>query len=72
MACQANKVACKPKCRAWAGDATKIHAHARNKPFCAGASHFCKPKTSLSIQNQVTSELREFKIGLDLKSVNKL
>ncbi|KAJ7817226.1 hypothetical protein B0H13DRAFT_1923062 [Mycena leptocephala] len=48
MACQADKMACKPKCRAWACDATKIHAHARNKPFGAGASHFCKPKSQLS------------------------
>ncbi|KAJ7821064.1 hypothetical protein B0H13DRAFT_1920973 [Mycena leptocephala] len=42
-------MACKPKCRAWAGDATKIHAHARNKPIGAGASHFCKPKNELSV-----------------------
>ncbi|KAJ6542539.1 hypothetical protein DFH09DRAFT_1392192 [Mycena vulgaris] len=49
MACQADKMACKPKCRAWACDATKIHAHARNKPFCAGASHFCKPKTTPAV-----------------------
>ncbi|KAF7368182.1 SWIM-type domain-containing protein [Mycena venus] len=48
MACQANKLACKPKCRAWAGDATHIHAHARNKPIRAGTSHFCKPKSELS------------------------
>ncbi|KAJ7825693.1 hypothetical protein B0H13DRAFT_1918533 [Mycena leptocephala] len=41
-------MACKPKCRAWAGDATKIHAHARNKPIGAGTSHFCKPKSELS------------------------
>jgi hypothetical protein len=38
----------KPKCQAWACDATKIHAHARNKPFCAGASLFCEPKSELS------------------------
>ncbi|KAJ7122112.1 hypothetical protein C8R44DRAFT_735829 [Mycena epipterygia] len=30
------------------GDRTQIHAPARNKPFRAGASHFCKPKISLS------------------------
>ncbi|KAJ7140886.1 hypothetical protein C8R44DRAFT_726600 [Mycena epipterygia] len=48
MACQAIKVACKPIGRAWAGDPTQIHAPARNKPFRAGASHFCKPKMTLS------------------------
>ncbi|KAJ7115686.1 hypothetical protein C8R44DRAFT_927147 [Mycena epipterygia] len=46
MACQAIRVACKPIGRAWAGDPTQIHAPARNKPFRAGASHFCKSKTS--------------------------
>jgi hypothetical protein len=35
----------KPKCRAWACDATKIHAHARSKPICVEASHFCEPKS---------------------------
>jgi hypothetical protein len=38
--CQAGGMACTPKCRVWACDATKIHAHARNKPFRAGARHF--------------------------------
>ncbi|KAJ7102063.1 hypothetical protein C8R44DRAFT_747075 [Mycena epipterygia] len=41
-------MACKPIGRAWAGDPTQIHAPARNKPFRAGASHFCKPKMLLS------------------------
>ncbi|KAF8171616.1 hypothetical protein K438DRAFT_1982032 [Mycena galopus ATCC 62051] len=41
-------MACKPFCRAGAGDPTKTHAPARYKPFGAGASHFGKPKTSLS------------------------
>jgi hypothetical protein len=39
MACQADKMACQPKRRVWACDATKIHAHARNKPIGEGASH---------------------------------
>ncbi|KAJ7112965.1 hypothetical protein C8R44DRAFT_741309 [Mycena epipterygia] len=52
MACQAIKVACKPIGRAWTGDPTQIHAPARNKPFRAGASHFYKPKMTLSsVQN---------------------
>ncbi|KAJ7248927.1 hypothetical protein C8J57DRAFT_1239935 [Mycena rebaudengoi] len=50
-------MACKPKCQAWAGDATKIHAHARNKPIRAGASHFCKPKTSLSTCDYAVTNL---------------
>ncbi|KAJ7127800.1 hypothetical protein C8R44DRAFT_733223 [Mycena epipterygia] len=50
MACQAIKMACKPKSRAWAGDPTQIHAPARHKPFRAGASHSAKPKMSLSGQ----------------------
>ncbi|KAJ7323264.1 hypothetical protein DFH08DRAFT_817836 [Mycena albidolilacea] len=41
-------MACKPFCRAWAGDRTQIHAPAQHKPFGAGASHFCKPKSELS------------------------
>ncbi|KAJ7132456.1 hypothetical protein C8R44DRAFT_731124 [Mycena epipterygia] len=50
MACQAIKMACKPKSRAWAGDPTQIHAPARHKPFRAGASHSAKPKMSLSFR----------------------
>jgi hypothetical protein len=49
MACQADRMACKPFCRAWAADPTKTHAPARYKPFGAGASHFGKPKMSLSL-----------------------
>ncbi|KAJ7359919.1 hypothetical protein DFH08DRAFT_953013 [Mycena albidolilacea] len=43
-------MACKPFGRAWAGDATKIHAHAQYKLFGAGTRHFCKPKMSLSLR----------------------
>ncbi|KAJ7302034.1 hypothetical protein DFH08DRAFT_827032 [Mycena albidolilacea] len=54
MACQADKMACKPFCRAWAGDPTQIHAPARNKPFGAGASHFGMPKRSAVVAAWMT------------------
>jgi hypothetical protein len=61
MACQANKMACKPFGRAWAGDASQIHAPAQNKPFGAGASHLAKPKTSLSFRDSVESMSDSYK-----------
>ncbi|KAJ7312488.1 hypothetical protein DFH08DRAFT_822224 [Mycena albidolilacea] len=58
MACQANKMACKPFGRAWAGDASQSHAPAQNKPFGAGASHLAKPKTSLSMSSGCAQKVK--------------
>jgi hypothetical protein len=63
MACQANKMACKPFGRAWAGDASQIHAPARNKPFGTGASQKRHPHLRSINTHKFVQDISNIDVG---------